>query len=328
MTSRKITIFLLSLLGQLCLSLAFLRNEVIAQACAMGAVIGAATCVKIISTGDECLIERLGKYNRSLGPGIHLIWKPFECISFQDTLREQICDVPPQECFTADNAPLTADAIVFLRIKNMKDACYEIFDVKNAVLNLCLTHVREEIGKITLEESFSSRDLISKKLLTSLNDVCVHWGIEITRVELQHLEPSYEIKKALESQISADRKKRATILQSEGEKTKLINEAQGRAEAMLADAKAKKESVILRSHGEAERQKMEAEGIRIAIETIANSIADGGESRAGAIKESLQFLGLIRYLETQGKFASSDGTKVLMFPSQENLPVNVHSLIQ
>merc|ERR1711982_200678 len=131
--------------------------------------------------GDECLIERLGRYNRSLGPGIHFIFKPFENISFKDTTREQILDVPPQECFTFDNAPLTVDAIVYLKIVNMKDACYEVFKVKEAVLNLCLTYVREEIGLLTLEESFSSRGNLNKSLLQSLNSVSRSWGIEITR---------------------------------------------------------------------------------------------------------------------------------------------------
>ena len=317
----------LVLFSQLWLSQAYLPKETI-TACCVGAAVGVASCLKVISTGDECLVERLGKYNRSLGPGIHFISKPFETVSFKDTLKEQILDVPPQECFTADNAQLTADAIVYLLIVNMKYACYEVFNVKNAVLNLCLTHVREEIGHLTLEESFSSRGELNKALLESLNHVSKGWGIEITRVEIQSLEPSYDIKRALESQISADRKKRAAILQSEGEKTKLINEAEGRAQAMLADAEATKQSIILASHAEAERQRLEADGIRLAIETLANAIAADGQPRNKAIKESLQFLGLVRYLETQGKFASSDSTKVLMFPSQDNLPLNVHSIMQ
>ena len=120
----------------------------------------------------------------------------------------------------------------------MHDACYKVFNVKNAVKNLCLTRVREEIGSITLEEAFSSRSALNKSLLHSLNDVCMDWGIQITRVEIQHLQPSQEILRALESQIAADRQKRASILQSEGEKSKLINEAEGRAAALVKDAEA------------------------------------------------------------------------------------------
>ncbi len=95
-----------------------------------------------------------------------------ERISFQDTLREQILDVPPQECFTLDNAPLTADAIVYMKITNMKDACYEVSNVKNAILNLFLTNVREEVGRLTLEESFSSRGSLNRRLVQTLNSIC------------------------------------------------------------------------------------------------------------------------------------------------------------
>ena len=330
LSSRRALALLLPF-AHICISDAFLNKELIASACTIGAactVITAASCVKVISTGDECLVERLGKFHRSLGPGIHIVFHPFETISFTDTLREQVFDIPPQECFTLDNAPLTADAIVYMKIKNMKDACYEIFNVKNAVLNLCLTNVREEVGRLTLEQAFSSRGELNRALLISLNDVCRNWGIEITRVEIQHLQPSPDIMRALESQISAERKKRASILQSEGEKTKLINEAEGRAQAMISDAEAKNKSIILASHAEAERQRLEADGIRLAIETLATAITGEGSSRAQAVQEAIQFLGLVRYLETQGKFASSEGTKVLMFPSRDDLPINIHSLIQ
>lgn len=322
-----------SFLSLLCLLLAvhctaFIHRDAIIPACTVGAACLAASCVKILSTGDECLVERLGQFNRKLGPGLHFIFHPFESISFYETIREQVLDVPPQECFSLDNAPITADAIVYLKIVNMHDACYKVFNVKNAVKNLCLTRVREEIGSITLEEAFSSRSALNKSLLHSLNDVCMDWGIQITRVEIQHLQPSQEILRALESQIAADRQKRASILQSEGEKSKLINEAEGRAAALVKDAEAKKTSLIMSSQAEAERQRLEAEGIKIAIETIARAIEKDNDPQTSAIKESVQFLKLKQYLETQGKFSESSSTKVLMFPSQENVPYNVHSLIQ
>ena len=270
------------------------------------------------------MVERLGKYHRTLGPGLHLVLQPFETISFKDTLREQVMDVPPQECFTMDNAPLTVDAIVYLRITDSKDACYNVFDVRNAVLNLCLTNVREEVGQLTLEESFASRNMLSQKMVNTLNAICRDWGIEITRVEIQRLEPSPDILRAMELQMSAERKKRAWILQSEGEKSKIINEADGKAMALLAEAEAKKKSVILKSQAESERQRLEAEGIRMAIETIAEAISNAtGHSRtngapgAKATQDALQLLSLVRYMETQSKFSESEGTKVLMFPTRD-----------
>ena len=270
------------------------------------------------------MVERLGKYHRTLGPGLHFVFKPFEAISFKDTLREQVMDVPPQECFTLDNAPLTVDAIVYLRIVNSKDACYNVFNVRNAVLNLCLTNVREIVGRLTLQESFASRNMLSQKMVNTLNEICRDWGIEITRVEIQRLEPSPDILRAMELQMSAERKKRASILQSEGEKSRLVNEAEGKALALLTEAEARKKSIILESEAESERQRLEAEGIRMAIETIAEAISNGtGHSRgtgalaSKAMQDALQLLSLVRYLETQSRFSKSDSTKVLMFPTRD-----------
>ena len=218
--------------------------------------------------------------------------------------------------------------------KDMKDACYQVDNVKNAVLNLCLTNVREEVGRLTLEESFSSRGQLNRALVRTLNEICQRWGVEITRVEIQHLEPSIEILRSMELQISAERKKRAAILQSEGEKMKLINEAQGRAGALLSDAEARKKQTILAAEAEAERQKLEAEGIYAAIQSIAAAIASAGGTyrkqnglpSESAVKDALQLLAWVRYMETQAKFASSDGTKVLMFPTKDSIPLTYEGL--
>ncbi len=293
-----------------------IHPQVIVGSCIIGAYCVAA-CVKVISTGDQCTVERLGKFHRKMDPGINFMLPVLERISFRDTLREQVLDVPPQECFTLDNAPITADAIVYIRIIDMKDACYKVANVKNAVLNLCLTNLREEIGRLTLEESFSSRGTLNRALVTKLNHICQDWGVEITRIEIQHLEPSPEILRSMELQMSAERKKRAAILQSEGEKMKLINEAEGRAGALLADAEARKKSTILHSQAEAERQQIEAEGVKLAIEKIAAAIALNGQPSQNAVKDALQLLTFVRYMETQGKFAASGGTKVLMFPTKD-----------
>mmetsp|Transcript_4725 Transcript_4725/g.10033 ORF Transcript_4725/g.10033 Transcript_4725/m.10033 type:complete len:356 (+) Transcript_4725:168-1235(+) len=283
-------------------------------------------CLKIITTGDECLVERFGKYNRRLGPGWHWIFRPFEAVSFQATTREQVLDVPPQQCYTLDNAPIRADAVVYMRITSVEAARYNVQDVMSAILNLCLTKLREEVGKLTLDESFSSRERINKELLKDLNAVSQTWGVEITRVELQNMEPSHDILAAMELQMAAERKKRAAILRSEGERTTLINEAEGRATAAVADAEAQKKTVVLRAQAEAERQRIEADGLQVAINTVALALVNSygyadEDTRKESVEGAIQFLGLIRYLETQGKFAASNGTKVLMLPSKNSLPL-------
>ena len=266
-------------------------------------------CLKIITTGDECLVERFGKYNRKLGPGWHLILPPFESISFQATTREQVLDVPPQQCYTLDNAPIRADAVVYLRLTSIEAARYNVEDVRNAILNLCLTQLREGVGKLTLDESFSSRERINKELLKDLNAVANTWGVEITRVELQNMEPSKDILAAMELQMAAERKKRAAILKSEGERMTLINEAEGRASAAVAAAEAQKTTTILKA------------------QALQSSYGDDHEGSAkDSVEGAIQFLGLLRYLETQGKFAASDGTKVLMLPSKNALPMTYGGL--
>jgi len=303
-----------------------IKSQLFLGSCIVGGAYCVNACIKIISTGDQCTVERLGKYHRKMDPGINFMIPFLETISFRDTLREQVLDVPPQECFTLDNAPISADAIVYMRIVDMKDACYKVANVKNAVLNLCLTNVREEIGRLTLEESFSSRGTLNRALVTKLNRICRDWGVEITRIEIQHLEPSPEILRSMELQMSAERKKRAAILQSEGEKMKLINEAEGRAGALLADAEARRQSIVLASKAEAERQEIEAEGIKLAIEKVAKAISLNGQINQNDVKDALQLLTFVRYMETQGKFATSEGTKVLMFPTKDSLPLTYEGL--
>ena len=287
------------------------------SACAAGA------CLQIVTAGNECLVERFGKYDRKLLPGWHFLFRPFEAVSFHATTREQVLDVAPQQCYTLDNAPIKADAVVYMRIVSTEAARYNVQAVHNAILNLCLTQLREEVGKLTLDESFSSRERINTALLRSLNSVCHQWGVEITRIELQNLEPSQVILAAMELQMAAERRKRAAILQSEGERTTMVNEAEGGASAALMAAEADRKSIVLAAEGEAERQRVEAKGIKDAVETVASAIAQrpGGPGAGAADKESIeaavQFLSVIRYMEMNSKFASSDGTKVLMLPSKD-----------
>lgn len=316
-----------------------LRNKALAT-CVAAACWYSFSCLQIVTSGDECLVERLGVFHRKLGPGWHLVLKPFESVSFHVTTRERVLDVPPQQCYTLDNAPIRADAVVYMRIHDTVAARYNVQDVLDAILNLCLTQLREEVGKLTLDESFSSRERINMALLKDLNAVTSTWGVSITRVEIQGMEPSRDILAAMELQMAAERKKRAAILRSEGERATLINEAEGRASAAVADAEARKRAVVLRAQAEAERQRVEADGLRNAISIVAKTLSDsygpgyrgkdgsdgGGSREKDSVEGAVQFLSLIRYLETQAKFAGSEGTKVLMLPGKHSLPLTYGGL--
>ena len=282
------------------------------------------SCLKIVTTGNECLVERFGRFHRKLGPGYHLIGRPVERISYGATTREQVMDVPPQQCYTLDNAPIKADAVIYMRIVSLEAARYNVNDLHFAILNLCLTQLREAVGKLTLDETFSSRERINQALLNVMNEVCQTWGVQVTRVEIQNLEPSFDILAAMELQMAAERHKRAAILKSEGERTKLINEAEGNARAYVVDAQARQESIVRLAEAEATRVKTEAEGFRKAIETIAEAI-DGNKTE-DAIDKAVQLLMLNRYLEAQTKVAESPNSKVLMFPTKDTLPITYAGL--
>jgi len=298
-------------------------------------------CIKVITTGDECLIERFGKYHRKLNAGWHVVLPIIERISFQATTREQVLDVPPQQCYTKDNAPLSADAVVYMRVQDVVSAKYNVEDVHSAILNLCLTQLREAVGKLTLDESFSSRERINYGLLKDLNEVCVGWGVEITRVEIQNLQPSLTIQEAMELQMAAERKKRASILKSEGERTTYINEAEGRAQAAITNAEAQNQVTVLKAQAEAHRQRIEAEGLKVAIEAITTAIMMSSSSnnskshneshndvvqKEKAVEGAIQFLTVLRFLETQAKFASSDNSKIIMLPTKDSLPLTYGGL--
>jgi regulator of protease activity HflC (stomatin/prohibitin superfamily) len=239
-------------------------------------------------------------------------------------------DVPPQQCYTLDNAPIKADAVIYMRIISLEAARYNVHDLRFAILNLCLTQIREAVGKLTLDQSFSSRESINSALLRVMNDVCQTWGVQITRVEIQNLEPSDDILAAMELQMAAERHKRAAILKSEGERTKLINEAEGNARANVVAAEARQESIVRLAQAEATRLQTEAEGIQKSILAIAAAIKDESNKSENATTEAIdkavQVMMLNRYLEAQTKVAESPGAKVLMFPTKDSMPITYEGL--
>mmetsp|Transcript_28759 Transcript_28759/g.30915 ORF Transcript_28759/g.30915 Transcript_28759/m.30915 type:complete len:235 (-) Transcript_28759:211-915(-) len=228
-----------------------------------------------------------------------------------------------------------------MRVQDVVSAKYNVEDVHSAILNLCLTQLREAVGKLTLDESFSSRERINYGLLKDLNEVCVGWGVEITRVEIQNLQPSLTIQEAMELQMAAERKKRASILKSEGERTTYINEAEGRAQAAITNAEAQNQVTVLKAQAEAHRQRIEAEGLKVAIEAITTAIMMSSSSnnskshneshndvvqKEKAVEGAIQFLTVLRFLETQAKFASSDNSKIIMLPTKDSLPLTYGGL--
>ena len=237
------------------------------------------------------------------------------------TQRERVFDIKPQKCITSDNAPLSADAVVYWRVVNPEKAVYSVVNLELAIENLVLTQLRSEIGKLTLDMTFSAREEINSVLLKELDVATESWGIQITRVEVRDIIPNNEILQAMEMQMAAERTKRSSIIKSEGERERSINEAEGDAQSRLIDAKAKAQAVVLAAEAEATKLKTEAAGIAHALHVIAASMnnenvdTDGdydGSTAVGNMNDAIRFQLMRDYISAQRELATSSNAKVIV----------------
>ncbi len=267
-------------------------------------LVGVLSALRIVQQGNTSILERFGKYHKSLEPGLHVIIPIVDRVATTLTEREQVFDIPPQKCITLDNAPLQADAVVYWKIVDPKQAFYSVVDLELAIQNLVLTQLRSEIGKLTLDATFSAREQISSVLLKDLDLATESWGVKITRVELQEIVPNQEILSAMEMQMAAERTKRAVVIESEGERTKAVNNAEGEAQSTIIDAKASAESVRLEAEAEAYRLQIEAEGVAKSLEILTESL--------GSAEEAAKFQLAREYIDAQLSLATSENAKVIL----------------
>jgi len=277
--------------------------------------------VKIINQGDEALVEFLGRYDgKKLEPGLNFITPFLSQIVFQETVREKVLEIPPQNCITRDNVSISVDAVVYWRIMNIERAYYKVQNLKAAIVNLVLTQIRSELGKLELNETFTARTEVNKMLLRELDIATEPWGVKVTRVELRDIVPSKTVQGAMELQMSAERKKQAAILTSEGEREAAINSARGEAEAQIIDAQARQKAAILDAEAQQKQQILKAQGTAAAMEIIGKKL--NSDSKA---VEALQFLLAQNYLEMGMRIGSSDSSKV-MFLDPRSIPATLDGM--
>jgi len=193
---------------------------------------------KIITQGNQALVERLGKYHKRLQPGLNYIVPFVDRIAVEDTTREQVLDTEPQQAITKDNIPVTVDAVVFWRIKDLKDAYYNVEDVEMGIENLVKTTLRSMIGELVLDETYSARTQINQKLLAQLAQATQGWGVEVIRVEVQEITPPKEVLESLAKARAAESEKQAEIFKAEGAKAAAISEAEGTVKSLEILSKA------------------------------------------------------------------------------------------
>ena len=262
--------------------------------------------VKIVNEKNEYLVERLGSYNKKLTPGLNFVIPFMDRVVYRGTIREKVLDIPPQSCITKDNVSITVDAVVYWRIFDMEKAYYKVENLQSAMVNMVLTQIRAEIGKLELDETFTARSEIGESLLRDLDISTDPWGVKVTRVELRDIIPAKAVQDSMELQMAAERKKRAAILTSEGERDAAINSAQGQAQARILDAEAMKKSAILQAEAERQQKILQAEATAAALNILTEKLSTNPDTR-----EALHCLLAQQYLDMGMSIGTSESSKVM-----------------
>jgi regulator of protease activity HflC (stomatin/prohibitin superfamily) len=256
----------------------------------------ASRTVRIIPQARAGVVERLGRYNRTLTPGLAVVIPFVDRVKPLIDLREQVVTFPPQPVITQDNVSVGIDTVLYFTITDPKAASYEIASPLQAIEQLTVTTLRNIIGSLTLEETLTSRDKVNDQLRIVLDERTGRWGIRINGVELKSIDPPTTIQEAMEKQMRAERDRRATILTAEGVKQSQILTAEGEKQSAVLKAQGAKESAILRAEGESK-----------AIETVFEAIHEGKPD-----PELLSY----QYLQMLPRIAQGDANKVWVIPSE------------
>ncbi|GLW08919.1 paraslipin [Microtetraspora sp. NBRC 13810] len=263
--------------------------------------------IRTIPQGTAAIVERLGRYHRTLEPGPALVVPFLDRMKDLVDLREQVVSFPPRHVITADNLVVSVDTVAYFQVTDPRAATYEIADVMAGVEHLVVTTLRNVVGALDLERVLASREAIRAELHDVLDEATARWGIRINRVELKSVEPPHAIQDSMERQMRADRDKRAVVLEAEGRRQAAILTAEGERQAAVLKATGEAEAVVLRAQAEAEAHAMRAKGQADAIALVFRAIHEGKPD---------QRLLAYQYLQTLPEIAKGDANKVWIVPSE------------
>ena len=235
--------------------------------------------IRLVPTQSAYIVERLGKYSRTLNPGFHALVPFVDKVTYILDLKEETVDVPPQECFTRDEVQVEVDGVIYISVIDPVKASYGVTDYSFAAMQLAQTTTRSVIGTLELDRTFEERELISAKVVEVLEKAGQTWGIRVHRYEIKNLSPPPTVKEAMEKQVTAERNRRAIVAQSEGDKQSRINTSEGRSFELVTRSEGEMQRTINEAQGRAEEIRAIAQATAQSIEKIAASISlPGGES--------------------------------------------------
>jgi regulator of protease activity HflC (stomatin/prohibitin superfamily) len=279
---------------------------IVALVVAILVVIGLLRSVRIVPQAFVGVVERLGRFHRTLDSGLHVLVPFVDSLKPLVDLREQVVSFPPQPVITEDNVTINIDTVIYFQTVDAMRATYEVANLELAMEQLAITTLRNVIGSLTLEETLTSRDKINGDLRVVMDEATEKWGVRVNRIELKSIDPPTSIQEAMEKQMRAERDKRAAVLQAEGQKQSAILTAEGQRQATILRAEADKQAAVLAAQGEREARILRAQGDGEAIETVFAAIHRGNPT-----PDLLAY----RYLEALPELAQGQATKLLLVPS-------------
>jgi regulator of protease activity HflC (stomatin/prohibitin superfamily) len=264
--------------------------------------------IRLVPQQEAWVVERLGKFKETLNAGLNFVIPYVDNVSYKHSLKENAIDIPSQSAITKDNVTLVIDGILYLKITDPKQASYGVTDAKYAVSQLAQTTMRSELGKITLDKTFLERDMLNVNIVQSINEASAVWGIQCLRYEIKDITPPDNVRQAMELQVTAERKKRAEVLESEGKRQSQINLAEGQKQEVVLSSEAAMTDQINRAKGEAEAILAVARATAQGIELVAASVQKTGGEKAVALRLAEQ------YIQAFSKLAQE--TNTILLPAQ------------
>lgn len=271
---------------------------------------------KVVPQRQEYIVERLGKFSRTLSAGLHLLVPFLDVVRYKRTLKEEVFEVSKQNCITKDNVALGIDGVLYLQVMDSKLSCYGIDDYRLAAQNLAQTSLRSVIGKMDLDKTFEERETLNQAVVAAVDEAAQNWGIKVLRYEVKDIEVSPDIMNAMEKQMTAERDKRAAIAQSEGERQSKINLAEGEKEQSILTSEGQKQELINNAEGLAAEIKLKADATAEAITKVAKALNQEGGEQAANLEVAKQ------YVSEFGNLAKENNT--LIIPSDVN---NLSSMV-
>jgi regulator of protease activity HflC (stomatin/prohibitin superfamily) len=271
--------------------------------------------VRVVPQQSAWVVERLGRYHRTLEPGLNLIVPFVDRVQYRHSLKEVPLDVPEQVCITRDNTQLGVDGLLYFQVTDPKLASYGTSDYVMAITQLAQTTLRSEIGKMELDRTFESRDDINRQIVAALDEAGRTWGVKVLRYEIKNLTPPESILRAMQAQITSEREKRALIAKSEGKRQEEINLADGERQAKILQSEGEKTAAINKAEGEASAIRMLADAQAEAVRAVAHALGSEGGLNAANLRVAES------YVAAFGQLAKAGNT--LIIPSNLSDPASM-----